>query len=117
VAGVVYTLRFASASPDGALGYELSIIAAVLFGGVSIAGGVGTLWGVLAAVLSLGVIRSALQLTGFTANSLLIVSGMLLLISVIAPKITEYLRQRPRTKAKANTKITIREVGNEKPTP
>lgn len=113
VAGVVYTLRFASASPDGAIGYELSIIAAVLFGGVSIAGGVGTMWGVLAAVLSLGVIRSALQLTGFTANSLLIVSGALLLISVIAPKVTEYLRQRPRTKAKGNTKITIREVGNE----
>jgi len=117
VAGVVYTLRFASASPDGAIGYELSIIAAVLFGGVSIAGGVGTMWGVLAAVLSLGVIRSALQLTGFTANSLLIVSGMLLLISVIAPKVTEYLRQRPRTKAKGNTPTTIREVGNEKPTP
>lgn len=117
VAGVIYTLRFASATPAGAIGYELSIIAAVLFGGVSIAGGVGTLSGVLAAVLSLGVIRSVLQLTGFTANSLLIVSGMLLLISVISPKITEYLRQRPRTKAKKNTKITIREVENEKPTP
>jgi len=113
VAGVVYTLRFASASPDGAVGYELSIIAAVLFGGVSIAGGVGTLWGVLAAVLSLGVIRSALQLAGFTANSLLIVSGGLLLISVIAPKITEGLRNRPGAGSKKNTKKTIREVGNE----
>jgi rhamnose transport system permease protein len=116
VAGVVYTLRFASASPDGAVGYELSIIAAVLFGGVSIAGGVGTMWGVIAAVLSLGVIRSALQLTGFTANSLLIVSGALLLISVIAPKITEALRKRPSALGKDNTKKTIREVGNEKPT-
>lgn len=116
VAGVVYTLRFASASPDGALGYELSIIAAVLFGGVSIWGGVGTMWGVLAAVLSLGVIRSALQLTGFTANSLLIVSGLLLLISVIAPKVTEALRRRPRATTRDHTKKSIREVGNEKPT-
>lgn len=117
VAGVVYTLRFASASPDGAVGYELSIIAAVLFGGVSIAGGVGTMWGVIAAVLSLGVIRSALQLAGFTANSLLIVSGALLLISVITPKITETLRNRTRAVGKENTKKTIREVGNEKSTP
>lgn len=115
VAGVVYTLRFASSSPDGAVGYELSIIAAVLFGGVSIAGGVGTMWGVLAAVLSLGVIRSALQLTGFTANSLLIVSGSLLLISVIAPKITETLRRHPRVKTKDKTEKSIREVENEKP--
>jgi rhamnose transport system permease protein len=109
----VYTLRFASASPDGAVGYELSIIAAVLFGGVSIAGGIGTMWGVIAAVLSLGVIRSALQLAGFTANSLLIVSGGLLLISVIAPKVTETLRNRTRAESKDNTKKTIREVGNE----
>ncbi len=116
VAGVVYTLRFASASPDGALGYELSIIAAVLFGGVSIWGGVGTMWGVLAAVLSLGVIRSALQLTGFTANSLLIVSGLLLLISVIAPKVTEALRRRSPATNKDHTKKSIREVENEKPT-
>jgi len=112
-AGAVYTLRFASASPDGAVGYELSIIAAVLFGGVSIAGGVGTMWGVLAAVLSLGFIRSALLLSGFSANSLLIVSGSLLLISVITPKVTEALRNRTRAAGRENTKITIREVGNE----
>jgi rhamnose transport system permease protein len=86
VAGVVYTLRFASASPDGAVGYELGVIAAVLFGGVSIAGGVGSLWGVLASVLSLGAIRSALQLADFSANALLIVSGALLLISVVVPR-------------------------------
>lgn len=113
VAGIVYTLRFASASPDGAVGFELSIIAATLFGGVSIAGGVGTIWGVLAAVFSLGVIRSALQLSGFSANSLLMVSGGLLLISVIAPRVTETLRNRKPAAAKTNTKKTLREVGNE----
>ena len=96
IAGVIYTLRFASASPDGGMGYELSVIAAVLFGGVSIAGGVGTMWGVLAAVLSLGVIRSGLQLAGFSANALLVVSGSLLLISVVLPRITDYVRsQKP----------------------
>jgi len=106
VAGIVYTLRFASASPDGAVGFELSIIAATLFGGVSIAGGVGTIWGVLAAVFSLGVIRSALQLSGFSANSLLMVSGGLLLISVIAPRVTEALRNRKPAAAKTITKKT-----------
>ena len=92
VAGVIYTLRFASSSPDGASGYELSVIAAVLFGGVAIAGGIGTMWGVLAAVVSLGVIRSGLQLAGFSANALLVVSGGLLLISVILPRVTEHVR-------------------------
>lgn len=97
IAGVVYTLRFASASPDGAVGYELSVIAAVLFGGVAIAGGVGTLWGVLAAVFSLGAIRSALQLIDFSANALLIVSGALLLISVVVPRASEIVRSRRKS--------------------
>lgn len=103
VAGVIYTLRFASASPDGAVGYELGVIAAVLFGGVAISGGVGTLWGVLAAVLSLGVMRSTLQLINFSANALLVVSGLLLLISVITPKVTDYVRSR-RSRLSATTK-------------
>lgn len=89
VAGVVYTLRFASASPNGASGYELAVIASVLFGGVAIAGGVGTMWGVLSAVLALGVIRSVLQLIDVSANALLIVSGGLLLISVVLPRAIE----------------------------
>ena len=97
VAGVVYTLRFASASPDGAVGYELNVIAAVLFGGVSIAGGVGALWGVLAAVLSLGAIRSALQLADYSANALLIVSGALLLISVVVPRAIVILKSRRKS--------------------
>lgn len=94
IAGVIYTLRFASASPDGGTGYELSVIAAVLFGGVSIAGGVGTMWGVIAAVLSLGVIKSGLQLAGLSANALLVVSGSLLLISVVLPRIADYVRNQ-----------------------
>lgn len=99
VAGVVYTLRFASASPDGAVGYELAVIAAVLFGGVSIAGGVGTLWGVLASVLVLGVVRSVLQLSNFSANALLIVSGVLLLVSVVFPRATEMIRVGRKAKS------------------
>ena len=100
VAGVVYTLRFASASPDGAVGYELGVIAAVLFGGVSIAGGIGALWGVLAAVLTLGAIRSILQLTDFSANALLIVSGVLLLISVVVPRTIEISKNRRKSAIK-----------------
>lgn len=94
VAGLVYTLRFASASPDGAMGYELSVIAACLFGGIAVAGGAGTMWGVLAAVIELGAIRSLLQLTDFSANALQVVAGGLLLASVTVPQLSVMLRQR-----------------------
>jgi rhamnose transport system permease protein len=92
VAGIAYTVRFASSSPDGALGFELLVIAAVLFGGVAIAGGVGTIWGVVAAVLIWGFSQSYLQLIGWDANALVIVSGMLLLISVTIPRLLSTIR-------------------------
>lgn len=85
LAGIVYDLRFASARPDGAVGFELAVIASVLFGGVSIFGGVGTLWGVVASVLFLGGVRSLLQLQGVPSNALTIITGGLLLSSVVIP--------------------------------
>jgi rhamnose transport system permease protein len=107
LAALVYTLRFASASPDSAMGYELSVIAAVLFGGVSIAGGFGTMWGVLFSVLELGVIRSVLQLINFTANALQMVSGALLLFSVALPRLIGMLKTRREARVgKSITSLT-----------
>ncbi|MFM7144841.1 MAG: ABC transporter permease, partial [Actinomycetales bacterium] len=93
VAGITYTVRFASASPDGALGFELLIIAAVLFGGVAIAGGIGTIWGVIAAVLIWGFSQNYLQLVGWDSNALVIVGGVLLLLSVTIPRLLGALRE------------------------
>jgi rhamnose transport system permease protein len=58
LAGVVYTLRFTSARGDNGEGFELSVIAAVLFGGVSIFGGRGSMVGVLLSLLIIGKMRS-----------------------------------------------------------
>ncbi len=92
LSGLVYSLRFASASPGGASGYELSVIAATLFGGVAIAGGIGTIWGVATSVFMLGAIRSLLQLLDVSANVLLIASGALLLLSVTVPRLLDLMR-------------------------
>ncbi len=54
---MVYTLRFTSARGDNGEGFELSVIAAVLFGGVSIFGGRGSMIGVLLSLLIIGVLR------------------------------------------------------------
>lgn len=96
LAGVFWTLRFASARADNATGLELSVIAAVLLGGVSIFGGRGGLVGVLAAVALLGVLRNALQLANVPANALIIVTGTLLIVSVVGPNVVRMARQRTR---------------------
>ena len=83
-AGIYYTLRYGSARGDNATGLELQVIAAVLLGGVSIFGGRGALHGVIAGVLLIGVISSAMRLEGETVNKINIVIGVLLVLSVIS---------------------------------
>ena len=95
LAGVFWTLRFASARADNGTGLELSVVAAVLLGGVSIFGGRGGLVGALAAVVLLGVLRNALQLAYVPANTLTIVTGALLIASVVGPNVVAMARRAP----------------------
>jgi rhamnose transport system permease protein len=94
LAGVYFTLRFGSARGDNATGLELQVIAAVLLGGVSIFGGRGRLHGVLAGVVLIGVIASALRLEQVTVNVTNIVIGLLLIASVISPSVLDWASSR-----------------------
>jgi len=87
VAGIVYTLRFTSARGDNGEGFELSVIAAVLFGGVSIFGGRGSMYGVMLSLLIVGVLKNALTLDDVSSETLTIVTGVLLLASVLIPNL------------------------------
>jgi len=90
-AGVYYTLRYGSARGDNATGLELQVIAAVLLGGVSIFGGRGALHGVVAGVLLIGVVSSAMRLENHTANVISIVIGVLLVLSVISTRLLAWV--------------------------
>lgn len=93
LAGVVYTLRFSSARADNGMGFELNVVAAVLFGGISIFGGKGTVVGVLLSVLVIGVLNNALTLFDISNEILTIVTGLLLLSSVLVPNLLTRWRQ------------------------
>lgn len=90
-AGIYYTLRYGSARGDNATGLELQVIAAVLLGGVSIFGGRGALHGVLAGVVLIGVISSAMRLESITVNVINIVIGVLLVLSVISSSLLTWV--------------------------
>jgi rhamnose transport system permease protein len=102
VAGIVFTFRFGSARGDNATGLELSVVACVLLGGVSIFGGRGNLLGVIVAVFLLGVIRNALTLNNVSSDTLTIVTGGLLLLSVLGPSVTARVREALRRGATAS---------------
>ena len=95
-AGLYFTLRFGSARGDNATGVELQVIAAVLLGGVSIFGGRGRLHGVLAGVVLIGVIASALRLEDVPVNITNIITGLLLVASVISTSVLAWVSGRTR---------------------
>jgi rhamnose transport system permease protein len=94
--GIWWTLRYGSARGDNATGLELSVIAAVLLGGVSIFGGKGSLPGVIAGVVLLGILRNALQLARVPEDTLSMLTGGLLILAVVAPNAIAWSRTLSR---------------------
>lgn len=93
-AGVYFTLLYSNARGENAMGLELQIIAAVLLGGVSIFGGRGALHGVIAGVLLIGVLGSALRLAGITSDIINVITGVLLVLSVVSASLLAWLQAR-----------------------
>jgi rhamnose transport system permease protein len=83
VCGYLWVARFAVAYTDIALGFELSVIAACLIGGVAIAGGVGSAAGVVLGCLFIGIIRSSLPLVGISAFWQMFINGVVILVAVL----------------------------------
>lgn len=94
LAGIYYTLRYGSARGDNATGLELQVIAAVLLGGVSIFGGRGALHGVIPGVLLIGVLASALRLANITSDVINIITGLLLVASVVSTSLVAWVKSR-----------------------
>jgi len=81
--GYLWVARFAVAYTEVAQGFELTVIAACVIGGVSIAGGVGTITGVVLGCLFLGIIRNALPLIGVSPFWQMAISGAVIVGAVI----------------------------------
>ena len=82
LAGVLYLARFGTVDATAGTGLELQVIAAAVVGGVSINGGVGTLFGAGVGALLLGVMGSALvtlRAPGFYQQA---IQGALLLAAI-----------------------------------
>jgi ribose transport system permease protein len=83
VAGVILAMRLDSAQPSAATGYELDTIAAVVIGGASLSGGVGTVGGTALGVLIIGVLRNGLSLMSVSPFVQQIVIGVVIALAVM----------------------------------
>ncbi|MDN5353128.1 MAG: ribose transport system permease protein [Clostridiales bacterium] len=83
LAGIIITSRLSSAQPTAGTGYELDAIAAVVLGGTSLAGGVGSIFGTVIGALIIGILNNALNLLNVSSYYQLLLKGLVILIAVL----------------------------------
>jgi len=83
LAGLILTARTSSALPQAGIAYELDAIAAVVIGGTSLSGGVGSLTGTMIGALIIGVINNGLDLMGVDSYYQQVIKGVIIVAAVL----------------------------------
>ena len=84
LAGVMYASRFGYVNPGiTGVGFEFTVIAAVVIGGVSINGGAGTVLGTVLGVLLLGMVSVALPILGVSAFWQDVFNGAVIVVALL----------------------------------
>lgn len=103
--GVLFTARFGTVDATAGVGYELTVIAAAVVGGVAIFGGTGTVYGAALGALLLGTITSSLIILRVEAFWQQAAIGALLLLAIaldrlLGVRVAARLRRRSARRAK-----------------
>ena len=89
IAAMIATSRTVSAQPTAGIALELDIIAAVVIGGASLAGGRGTITGTIVGTLLISVLRNGCTLLGISTHIQLIVIGMIIILAVAVDQLAQ----------------------------
>lgn len=82
LAGIVILSRSGSAQASALVGFEFEVITCVVLGGVSVAGGIGSMSGVIAGVLIIGSLKSGMIMMNVSEYAQMVVQGLVLAIAV-----------------------------------
>ena len=82
LSGVCSVAYLNTAGPTGGTGYELSVLAATIIGGVKLSGGRGSILGVLLGLCVIGIFQSLIVLWGISPNWTQGVSGVVLITAM-----------------------------------
>lgn len=83
VGGIIWSARLGSAAATLGSGFEMDAIAAVVIGGTSMSGGVGSVGGTLIGILIMGVITNGLNLMSINAFWQDVFKGIIILVAVV----------------------------------
>ena len=82
LAGIVVLSRTGSAQASSLVSFEFEVITCVVLGGVSVAGGIGHMSGVIAGVLIIGSLKSGMVMANVNEYTQMVVQGLVLAVAV-----------------------------------
>jgi ribose transport system permease protein len=85
-AGAMSASRLYGANGNWGSGYELDAIAAVVLGGTSLMGGVGTIWGTVTGALIIGLLNNGLTILGLSSFWQYVAKGTVIVLAVMLDK-------------------------------
>jgi rhamnose transport system permease protein len=95
LAGIMYASRWGFVNPSNTgNGFEFQVIAAVVIGGVSINGGVGTVLGTVLGVLLLGCVSAALPLLGIPGTTQSAIYGGVIIVALLVDRLVRQHGQK-----------------------
>lgn len=97
IAGIVLAARMTAGVPATGDGYECDAIAAVVLGGASFTGGIGTIGGTLIGAIIIGVLNNGLNMLNVTSFWQYVAKGVVILLAVMV----DVLRKQSKDKRKA----------------
>ena len=92
IAGLLIASRLNSAQPSLGQGYELDAIAAVVIGGTSLSGGIGSILGTIIGAFIMSVLTNGLRILSVAPEWQIVVTGLIIIIAVY----TDILRRKQR---------------------
>jgi simple sugar transport system permease protein len=98
IAGLVQAHRVEEVVPNALIGRELDVLAAVVLGGASLLGGIGTVSGIVLGIILLAILQNGLTLLGVSSYSFGFVTGLVILMSVSATAYAAKQQQKQRVR-------------------
>ena len=96
LAAWIFVSRVSTTRSDMGIGIELDVIAAVVLGGTSIFGGIGTIAGTVLGLLLIQLLKDGLALTGVKGDATIVVIGTVLILSILLTNFAQRRRETSR---------------------
>ena len=81
--GILLMSRMNSGQPIAGEGYEFDAVTAIVLGGTSMSGGIGTVWGTVTGAFIVGILNNIMNLTNVSSYYQQIVQGLIIALAVI----------------------------------